>query len=251
MIKTNAKRFKSLKIGITGVSGTLGKALTKKLKSHGAYVIGISSQAIKSPDLNQDSPNEWQTWRCGEEALIKETLEKLDILVLNHGVNYQGSQSNLEINKSLEVNAISSWRLIEVFENIAIERNQSANIPEIWVNTSEAEIQPALSPTYEISKRLIGQLVSIKMNEINTNKISYLKIRKLILGPFKSNLNPIGLLNADIVAGKILRLVELNQSLIIVSPNPITYLLMPLTEFTRSIYFNLTKKINSYIKIKP
>ena len=33
---------------------------------------------------------------------------------------------------------------------------------ELWVNTSEAEIQPAASPAYELSKRLIGQLVSLR-----------------------------------------------------------------------------------------
>ena len=87
-------------------------------------------------------------------------LEQLDVLVLNHGINPQGDQTPDQLTTSLEVNALSTWRLIRAFEACGPKPNASQP-REIWVNTSEAEIQPAISPGYEISKRLIGQLVSI------------------------------------------------------------------------------------------
>ena len=49
---------------------------------------------------------------------------------------------------------------------IETNKNSFTYPREIWVNTSEAEIQPAFSPAYEISKRLIGQLVSFKYSSL-------------------------------------------------------------------------------------
>jgi hypothetical protein len=103
------------------------------------------------------------------------------------------------------------------------------------VNTSEAEIQPALSPGYELSKRLIGQLVSLRWSDRNKARGS-VRLRKLVLGPFKSELNPIGLMSADLVAQQVLIQASWGLSLIIVTPNPLTYLLMPLNELGRSLY---------------
>ena len=244
MSKENKNIWPNLRIGITGASGTLGKALTKKLKSQGAFIIGLTTKSIENKKTCIESPNEWINWECGKEELLDKTLKDLNILVLNHGINNQGSQSNEDINKALEINALSTWRLIERFESLVYSNKNKLNKYEIWVNTSEAEIQPALSPTYEISKRLIGQLVTIKMKNLNNSKDSNLRIRKLVLGPFRSNLNPIGIMNAELVALQILKSVELNQNLIIVSPNPITYLLMPLSELARIFYLKLTQKFN-------
>ena len=109
------------------------------------------------------------------------------------------------------------------------------------MNTSEAEIQPALSPTYELSKRLIGQLVSLRWNNLTTDQRKAIRIRKLVLGPFRSELNPIGLMSADFVAGQVIRQANLGLNLIIVTPNPLTYLLMPLTELGRMIYSQLLR----------
>ena len=62
-----------------------------------------------------------------------------------------------------------------------------------------------------------------------------------MLGPFRSALNPIGVMTADWVAGQVLRqAVDWNCSLVIVSPNPLTYVLMPLTTLSRWVYFRLT-----------
>ncbi|HGY5537409.1 MAG TPA: short-chain dehydrogenase, partial [Prochlorococcus sp.] len=68
-----------------------------------------------------------------------------------------------------------------------------------------------------------------------------LRIRKLVLGPFRSGLNPIGLMSADLVASQVIRQANLGLNLIIVTPNPLTYLLMPLTELGRMIYSQLIR----------
>ena len=68
-----------------------------------------------------------------------------------------------------------------------------------------------------------------------------LRLKKLVLGPFKSRLNPIGIMNPNSVAIKIINQSLSNSTLIIVTPNPITYFLMPLTEILRKLYFRLFK----------
>jgi len=125
--------------------------------------------------------------------------------------------------------------LINRFEAIAETNPLESGRRELWVNTSEAEIQPALSPGYELSKRLIGQLVSLRWSDRNKARGS-VRLRKLVLGPFKSDLNPIGLMSADLVAQQVLIQASWGLSLIIVTPNPLTYLLMPLNELGRSLY---------------
>ena len=64
-----------------------------------------------------------------------------------------------------------------------------------------------------------------------------LRIRRLVLGPFRSALNPIGVMGAGFVAREILRQVSWNCGLVIVTPNPLTYVLMPLTTLSRWLYF--------------
>ncbi len=189
-------------------------------------------------DSSEFGPNEWVNWSCGNEHLLDKKLANIDILILNHGINPKGRQSNKDINDALQINAISTWRLMERFEEIM--RNEGfVRSREIWVNTSEAEIQPALSPVYEISKRLIGNLVSIKCNQLEVNLKKVLKIRKLVLGPFRSDLNPLGIMNADFVAERIIDQHRFDFRLIIVTPNPITYIVMPIVEGLRSIYSRL------------
>ncbi|ABX08409.1 SDR family oxidoreductase [Prochlorococcus marinus] len=229
------------RIGITGARGSLGIALTKKFRSQGAFVIGLSHRSISHQKNSITSPNEWVQWECGQEVKLDKVLASLDILILNHGINPGGSCESKDINESLEINALSSWRLFQRFENICLNNNHSSKKNEIWINTSEAEIQPALSPVYEITKRLIGQLVSLKGSSITKTQRSNLRIRKLILGPFRSELNPLGLMSPDWVAGQIINQASLSLNLIIVTPNPVTYFLVPLNEFFRAMYFNLFK----------
>jgi hypothetical protein len=113
---------------------------------------------------------------------------------------------------------------------------QAKATKEIWVNTSEAEVSPALSPLYELSKRTLGNLVTLK--RLDDECI----IRKLILGPFKSQLNPYGVMSAQQVARGILFLARRDFRNIIVTINPLTYLLFPVKEVSSWLYYRIFSK---------
>ena len=242
MIKnfSDQSRFKGLKIAITGANGSLGKFLIEELKKNGAYVIGLTHRKKNNEKYYEVDPDAWFSWSCGEEKLLSSRLADIDILILNHGFNPKENIDSNEINKAIEINSLSHWRLIQIFEELALNKDKSK---EIWINTSEAEIQIAFSPVYEITKRLIGELVSLKKSKLLMEKSNSLIIKKLILGPFKSKLNPLGILSPEFVAKKIIKKAEKEDYLIIVSPNPITYLLMPIIEYIRILYSKLINKI--------
>jgi len=225
-------------IGITGSSGTLGKELTKIFRNKGYKVIGFTHNKINFPITN-DSPNEWVQWECGKEYLLEKHLQKIDILILNHGIYDKGTVKKC-FEKSLEINAISKFRLLHLFEEIIL-KNDSEKVKEIWINTSEAEILPALNPSYEVSKSLIGQFVSFKKNLIHKNLQGRFKIKKIILGPFKSKLNPIGIMRPEYVAKIIYNLSNLDIFLIIVSPNPVSYIIFPIKEVYIFLYCQFLK----------
>ena len=148
-------------VGITGASGALGKELTKLFRKKGYKVIGFTHSKTSS-EINLESPNEWIKWKCGKESSLKKQLEKIDILILNHGI-YDLSRENSNYENSIEINALSKLKFLNLFEDIVLT-NDSLTKKEIWINTSEAEILPALNPSYEISKSLIGKLISFKKN---------------------------------------------------------------------------------------
>jgi len=239
-------RFKGLRIAITGANGSLGKSIIEVLKRKGAYVVGLTHQRKNNSNSSESNPDEWILWSCGKEGLLSKSLSKIDILILNHGFNPKQMTDSNDINKAIEINSLSHWRLIEIFENLALTNNLKKYCPkEVWINTSEAEIQIAFSPVYEITKRLIGELVSLKKSTLLMEKRNSFIIKKLILGPFKSNLNPQGIMSPKFVARKIIQKAENNDYLIIVTPNPITYLLMPMAESIRILYSRFIKKIYS------
>ena len=229
-------------IGITGASGALGKELTKLFRQKGFKVIGFTHSKTNS-EINLESPNEWIQWECGKESTLKKHLKKVDILILNHGI-YDLSRENSNYENSIEINALSKFKLLNLFEEIALTNNSLIN-KEIWINTSEAEILPALNPSYEISKSLIGQLISFKKNLLNKNIQEKFIIRKIILGPFKSKLNPIGIMNPKFVSRKIYDLANSKRYLIIISPNPLSYILFPLKEFLNFLYCQIIYKYKS------
>ena len=229
-------------VGITGASGTLGRELTKLFRQKGYKVIGFTHSKTDSK-INLESPNEWIKWECGKESKLKKHLKKIDILILNHGI-YNLSRENSNYENSIEINALSKFKLLNLFEDIALTNN-SLKKKEIWINTSEAEILPALNPSYEISKSLIGQLVSFKKNLLNKDTKKKLTIKKIILGPFKSELNPIGIMNPKFVSEKIYDLGISKSYLIIISPNPLTYLIFPLQEFFNFLYCQIIYKYKS------
>ncbi|MFO8238036.1 MAG: NAD-dependent epimerase/dehydratase family protein [Prochlorococcaceae cyanobacterium] len=236
-------------VAITGASGSLGQALLRQWHRRGARLIALSCgprQWQLRDGAGQPIPLREVTWCVGQESNLRELLKEVDVLVLNHGVNVHGQRSAAASERSLEVNALSSLRLLEQFAAVVSERNAAeagrSGRPraEVWLNTSEAEIQPALSPLYEISKRLLGQLVSLRALDLADDPAGpRLRIRRLVLGPFRSALNPVGVMGADFVAGQILVQARLGLNLIIVTPNPLTYVLMPLATLGRWAYVRL------------
>jgi len=226
-------------VGITGASGALGKELTKLFRQKGYQVIGFTHRKNNS-EISLESPNEWIKWECGKESTLKKHLKKIDILILNHGI-YNLSRENTNYENSIEINALSKFKFLNLFEDIA-RNNDSLIKKEIWINTSEAEILPALNPSYEISKSLIGQLVSFKKNLMEKDTKKKFIIKKIILGPFKSELNPIGIMSPQFVSKKIYDLANSKSYLIIISPNPLTYILFPLKEFFNFLYCRIIYK---------
>ena len=215
-------------IAITGANGTMGRALIDELTRQGAKLIAITT----SLDAEFDPAVGVVAWRTGAEEDLRDRFQKIDILVINHGVNVQGDRTPEAIEKSLQVNALSAWSLAEVFFG-AVETADDPFAKEVWVNTSEAEVSPAFSPLYEVSKRLLGDLITLRRLDAPC------VIRKIILGPFKSNLNPIGVMSADWVAWAVVALAKRNVRNIIVTINPLTYLTFPLKEIAQSLYFRL------------
>ena len=229
---TSDHHWSGRRVGITGARGSLGQALASRFQLAGAVVTGFTHGELPT---GTDSPvTQWVSWTCGQEEALAPHLSDLDVLVLNHGINPQGDQRPETLTMALEVNALSSWRILQCCERLGRER--TAQGLEVWVNTSEAEIQPAVSPAYELSKRLLGQLISMRGASRAAEERSKLQLRKLVLGPFRSELNPIGVMTADFVASQVLWQARMGVRLIIVSPNPMTYLLMPLTEAGRRFY---------------
>ncbi|WP_425590775.1 bifunctional sterol desaturase/short chain dehydrogenase [Cyanobacterium sp. DS4] len=231
-IMGTALSLKGKKVIVTGANGTLGQALIKQLYLKGAKITALTSQEkeLFINVRNQQIPIKTVTWQIGRESELNQLLTKTDILIINHGINVHGEKSAEAIEKSYEINTFSGWRLMELFLD-TVKTNQDKATKEIWVNTSEAEVNPAFSPLYEMSKRTMGELVTMK--RVNAPCI----IRKLILGPFKSNLNPIGIMSAEWVAQQIVNLAVRDFRDIIVTINPLTYILFPIKEFTTANYF--------------
>jgi hypothetical protein len=220
--------LKNKVIAITGASGTMGRSLTAALSAQGAKIVALttSANAEFAPEIEVIS------WQVGEEAKLADRLKTVDILIINHGINVHGERTPAAIQKSFEVNTLSAWRLAESFLN-TVQKSEHRAIKELWLNTSEAEVSPALSPLYELSKRTLGDLITLRRLD------SPCIIRKLILGPFKSHLNPIGVMSPQWVAAAIVALAKRDFRDIIVTINPMTYIAFPIKEWSRSLYFRL------------
>ncbi|MEM8718119.1 MAG: bifunctional sterol desaturase/short chain dehydrogenase [Cyanobacteria bacterium P01_G01_bin.39] len=226
-----ALSLKNKRIAVTGASGTLGHALLTQLYLAGAKVTALSSSnaGIQLNIAGEQIAIPTFSWQIGQESQLQEQLNKIDILILNHGINVHGERDQTAIAKSYEINTFSSLRLMELFfQTIKSDRDMIRK--EVWVNTSEAEVNPAFSPLYELSKRAMGDLVSLRRLDAPC------VIRKLILGPFKSKLNPVGVMSADWVAKQIVSLARRDIRNIIVTINPLTLILFPLKEFFVSNY---------------
>lgn len=215
-------------VAVTGAAGTLGRALIAELAKQGAKPVALTTS------IHVDIPGASKVirWQAGQEADLRDAFQKIDILLINHGINVMGERSPRAIEQSLEINALSGWRMMEVFLETVNSYTGRAT-KEVWINTSEAEVNPAFSPLYEISKRLLGDLINLRRTDAPCI------IRKLVLGPFKSNLNPVGVMGAGAIAKGILFLAKRDIRNIIVTINPLTYLLFPLKELAQATYFRL------------
>ena len=205
----------------------MGRALIKVLANAGAKPVALTTSGAQVPGAVKTL-----TWQAGQELALQNALHKVDILIINHGVNVMAACSPQAIEQSLEVNALSGWRLMETFLETVDNRTGRAT-KEVWVNTSDAEVNPAFSPLYEVSKRLMGDLVNVR----RTNAPCI--VRKLVLGPFKSELNPYGVMGAEAIARCILFLARRDIRNIIVTVNPLTYLIFPVKEAVQAAYFRL------------
>ncbi|TVP63813.1 MAG: bifunctional sterol desaturase/short chain dehydrogenase [Nodularia sp. (in: Bacteria)] len=225
--------LKGKTVALTGASGSLGQALATELLKHNAKVVALTTNPEKlAPQTNFKV----LSWELGNEAELKDSLAKIDILIINHGVNVYNSRTPQAIASSYEVNTFSALRLMDIFLT-TVTGPQAKATKEIWVNTSEAEVSPALSPLYELSKRTLGNLVTLKRLDGNC------VIRKLILGPFKSQLNPYGVMSAQQVARGILFLARRDYRNIIVTINPLTYVFFPLKETSTWLYYRVFSKM--------
>ena len=218
-------------VAVTGASGALGQGLIEELSRQGAKVIAITT----SPAAVFRAGTTALSWELGAEADLLPHIQGVDILVINHGVNVHADRSPASVYQSYEVNTFSTLRLTELFLSTITKSNDRAT-KELWINTSEAEVNPAFSPLYELSKRALGDLVTLR--RLDAPCI----IRKLVLGPFKSQLNPYGVMSAPWVAKAIIFLAKRDFRDIIVTINPITYLLLPMKELFQSLYFRLFTK---------
>jgi monoglucosyldiacylglycerol epimerase len=236
-IMGTALSLKGKTIAITGANGTFGRSLLQQLQIEGAKVIGLTSsdREIILEVGGKTIPIKTVQWSLGKETELAELFESVDILILNHGINVHGARDPEAIEQSYEVNTFSSWRLMELFLT-TVRTNEDIAKKEVWVNTSEAEVNPAFSPLYELSKRAIGDLVTLRRLDAPC------VIRKLILGPFKSNLNPIGIMSAPYVARQVINAAKRDSRNIIVTINPITFIAFPLKEICVSTYLKLFSK---------
>jgi monoglucosyldiacylglycerol epimerase len=226
--------LKGKSVAVTGASGTLGRSLLTELSRQGARVVALTtSPPAQFEDI---SPNiEVLQWQVGAEQELRDRLQKVDILIINHGLNVHSDRDPAAVVQSFEVNTFSAWRLMNLFLDTVTESRHKAT-KELWINTSEAEVNPACSPLYELSKRTLGELITLRRLDAPC------VIRKLVLGPFKSSLNPIGVMSADWVAGAIVALAQRDVRNIIVTINPLTYIFLPVAEGCRSLYFRLFSK---------
>ena len=218
-------------IGITGASGTLGRALIEELLLNGAKIVAFTT----SQTAEFESGIQVVAWQLGAEADLRSHLTEIDILIINHGINVYGDRSISAIHESYEVNTFSALRLMELFFRITSKLSDRST-KELWINTSEAEVNPAFSPLYELSKRTLGDAISLC--RLDAPCI----VRKLVLGPFKSQLNPAGVMSSRWIAWAIVALAKRGIQNIIVTINPLTYLLFPVKELFQSMYFRAFTK---------
>ena len=127
--------FAGRTVAVTGASGSLGRALLQELHRQGAALVALTSGETALDLQNSNGspiPLEQVRWSCGQEQALAAVLQRCDVLVINHGFNSHSDRSAAAVARSLEVNALSSWRLLELFAEIAGRDPADRPARELW-----------------------------------------------------------------------------------------------------------------------
>jgi len=197
-----ALSLKGKTVVVTGTSDSLRRALLFELHSKGAKVIALtSSEQTVTLNVNGESlPVKTINWQVGKELELAAELEKVDILIINRSIDVHGERT-----------------LLELFLT-TVRTNEDIATKEVWLNALEAEVSRAFSPIHELTKQAFADLVTLHQADAPC------VLRKIILGPFKSPLNPKGEMSADWVAKQIINLAQRDVRNIIISFNFWVYL---------------------------
>ncbi len=191
-------------IAVTGASGALGQALLRYLTEAGAQVIALTPSRTE-PIILEITGNlltlETISWKVGFEKELVEVFKRVDVLVLNQGVNVHHHRTEQTELQSFEINTSSSYHLLELFL-ATVHANEDIAKKEVWVVTSEAEVASAQSPLYELSKRSLGAPVTL--NRLDTSCV----IRQIVLSSFRSRMSPNVPMSAERVAKQIINAVK-------------------------------------------
>jgi NAD(P)-dependent dehydrogenase (short-subunit alcohol dehydrogenase family) len=141
-------------VAVTGAGGSFGRALLRRWHDRGAQLIALTSSEAPLDLVDGEGhpiPLRQVRWRVGEEQELAGLLAEVDVLVLNHGVNVHTARDRTAVERSLEVNALSSWRLLELFATVVADRRNTAGAPANIIcarsRTSASTHPPDTEPT--------------------------------------------------------------------------------------------------------
>jgi len=169
--------------------------------------------------------------------------ESISLLEWDSLKTHLSSFSSTEMGKR----AILSFGIPSEYEASKRLLNETIEINELENNLEKLI---SFSGVFDISKNILicskgGVISSSELLEIAKTIAAARNLKKIILGPFKSELNPIGIMSPKFVSKKIYDLANSKNYLIIISPNPLSYLLFPLKEFFNFLYCQIIYKYKS------
>jgi hypothetical protein len=220
-------------VAVMGAEGALEQALIKHLIEVDARVIALTSfqtGPITIEVADKLLALETISWQVECEQDLSKVLEQADVLVLNHGVNVYDQRTEQVVMKSFEVNTWPCYYLLELFLS-TVRISEDIAKKEAWVVCFEAEIAPAQSPLYELSKRSLDELVTLR--RLDAPCI----IRKILIDGFRSKRSVTKYLSANWVAKQIINAVKRDIRNVIISYYPWSYIVHPVREFLVSNYF--------------
>ena len=136
-------------------------------------------------------------------------------MILNHGIKNDDKLTSSHLKNIFDINTFSHMVLTEIFLEL---QDENEVFKEVWVNTSEAEFFPVMSPSYELTKKALGDFCVQHM--LSSNCI----FRKLVLGPFRNATYPKRPFSAQLYAWWIIFFAKRDFRMIVVSLNPLTHI---------------------------